>query len=139
MAILSKIKEICNDAVPEYGFEFEHSKMMNVKADNASFPLIFFEEYTDGKITQQMGLKKAVMVELSFMRLCPMHNDAVDREAMREQIEVEAILPFIKKLQESPYFEPVKEFSCMPEPPRFDANTVSVMLRFWVTYRLCAR
>ena len=74
MAILSKIKEICNSAVPEYGFEFEHSKMMNVKADNASFPLIFFEEYTDGKITQQMGLKKAVMVELSFMRLCPMHN-----------------------------------------------------------------
>ena len=139
MAILSKIKEICNSAVPEYGFEFEHSKMMNVKADNASFPLIFFEEYTDGKITQQMGLKKAVMVELSFMRLCPMHNDAADREMLREQIESEAILPFIKKLQESQYFEPVKEFSCMPEPHRFDANAVSVMLRFWVRYRMCAQ
>ena len=139
MAILSKIQKICANAVPEYGFEFEHSKMMNVKADNAIFPLVFFEEYTDGKLTQGMGLKKSVMVELSFMRLCSMHNSAVEREAIREQIESEAILPFIKALESSGEFYPVKEFSCLPEPPRFDANTVSVMLRFWVTYRICTR
>ena len=137
MAILSKIKEICNSAVPEYGFEFEQSKMMNLKADNSSFPCVFFEEYTDGKILIGLGVKKSVLVELSFMRLTTMHNNAEDRELLREQIEAEAVMPFINKLNESGIFEPVKEFTCLSEPPRFDANVVSVMLRFWVTYRAC--
>lgn len=142
MTVLEKIKDVCSKAVPSYSFEFETAKMMNVNADNTKFPLVFFEEYTarDGRYTIQFGMKKTVAVELSFMRLAPRDNmnaDAIDRERIREQIETEAVLPFIEKLNESRYFETVNEFSITPEPCLFDANAVSLLLRFSVTFKIC--
>lgn len=142
MTVLEKIKDVCQKAVPSYSFEFETKKMMNVEADNAKFPLVFFEEFAakDGRYSLKWGMRKTVAVELSFMKLAPrenLHSDAIDREVLREQIETEAVLPFIEALNKSGYFEEVQEFGTTPEPCLFDANAVSVLLTFSVTYKIC--
>lgn len=138
MTILEHIRELCRTANPSYHFEFESEKMMNVKADDDRFPCVFFEEYINGRYFQQYGWKKSVQVELSFMRLAPFQCNAEEREHLRERIEREAVIPFIEALNGSGVFLAVDEFTCMAEPPRFDANAVSVLARFWATIDLCA-
>lgn len=137
MALLEKIRTLCEQVNPAYHFEFENDWMMNVKADDAHFPLVYFEEYTDGRFNVGYGLKKSVMVELHLFRLVPMHCSAVEREQAREQIEEEFVLPFIEAINASGDFEQIEEFTCLPEPTMFDANATGVLLRFWVTYRVC--
>jgi hypothetical protein len=66
-----------------------------------------------------------------------MHCSAVEREQAREQIEEEFVLPFIKAINASGHFEQIEDFTCLPEPTMFDANATGVLLRFWVTYRVC--
>lgn len=142
MTLIDRIKSICQTAIPAYAFEYETSKMMNVRADDRTYPMVFLEEFPsqDGRIILHYGRKKAVVVELSFMRLCDRENfqgDAIDRERIREQIEEEAVLPFIEAFNASGQFEPVEEFRVTPEPPRFDAAAVSVLLIFEAKYKLC--
>lgn len=138
MALLSTIKSIVEQACPGYLFEFETSNMMNVRADDKVFPCVFFEEYSsDGKYIARYGWRKQVLIELSFMKLADFQCNATDREALREEIEAEAVIPFMDAFNASGIFEPVNEFICYPEPPRFDANAVSVMLRFYATYKIC--
>lgn len=138
MTLLERIRELCRAANPDYRFEFESGKMMNVRADDDRFPCVFFEEYVNGRYAQKYGWKKSVQVELSFMRLAPFQCDAEERERLRERIEQEAVVPFIESLNKSGLFGPVNEFACLAEPPRFDANAVSVLVRFWATFDLCS-
>lgn len=138
MTLLERVRGLCRTANDEYSFEFANDKMMNVKADDKVFPCVFFEEYTNAKYTQRYGWKKSVQVELSFMRLAPFQCDATVREQIREQIEHEAVIPFIEAFNKSGRFEQIGEFACVPEPPRFDSNAVSVMLRFWATFDICS-
>ena len=63
--------------------------------------------------------------------------DAIERERIREQIEEEAIRPFIECLNSCGKVTPVKDFTITPQPPLFDTNAVSLLLRFSVTYKLC--
>ena len=142
MTLIDRIKDLCQTAIPTYAFEYETSKMMNVRADDRPYPMIFLEEFPsqDGRYILHYGRKKAVVVELSFMRLCDRENfqsDAIDRERIREQIEEEAVLPFIEAFNASGLFEPVEEFRVTPEPPRFDAAAVSILLIFEAKYKLC--
>lgn len=138
MTLLERIRELCTAANSAYRFEFENEKMMNVKADDERFPCVFFEEYVNGRYTQKYGWKKSVQVELSFMKLAPFQCDAEVREHLREEIEREAVLPFIEALNTSSVFGRIDEFTCLAEPPRFDANAVSVLVRFWATFDLCS-
>ena len=73
------------------------------------------------------------------MRLAEFQDDAIKREELRDQIRTEAVLPFIKALNASGYFAPIETdgftISSPNEPPRFDANAVSVFLRFNVTFK----
>lgn len=137
MTLLERIRTLCQAANPAYRFEFESDKMMNVKADDGRFPCVFFEEYVNGRYLRKYGWKKSVQVELSFMRLAPFQCDAAHREQLRAQIEQEAVIPFVEALNASSLFDAVDEFTCLAEPPRFDANAVSVLVRFWVTFDLC--
>lgn len=131
------IKALCEQVNPNYTFEFENDFMMNVKADNDKFPVVYFEEYTEGRYIAQYGLRKTAMVELHLYKLVPMHCSATVREVAREEIEQEFILPFIDALRNSHDFDDVTEISFFPEPVMFDANVTGVMLRFWVTFNIC--
>ncbi len=137
MTLLERLRALCCEANPAYRFEFESQKMMNVKADDDRFPCVFFEEYVNGRYLRKYGWKKSVQVELSFMRLAPFQCDAAERERLRGLIEQEAVIPFVGALNASPLFDAVDEFTCLAEPPRFDANAVSVLVRFWATFDLC--
>lgn len=137
MALLEKIKTLVEASCPGYHFIYETDNMMNERADDMPFPAVFFEEYTEGRISRRYGWKKSVTVELSFMRLAEFQCDALVRESIREDIERNAVIPFLRALEQDKTFDPVSEYILMPEPPRFDANCVSVLLRFNATYKIC--
>lgn len=139
MTLIGTMKTIAQGAIPSYRFEFEGRNMENVKADDGTFPLIFFEEYVqrDGQYTARYGWRKRQPVELYFLRLAPLDADAVTREALREQIETEAVLPFIEALNGSGVFERVDEVRVVAVPPMFDANAVGLLLSFDVVYKTC--
>lgn len=137
MAILDKIRRLCNATNPDYRFEYDSEKMMNVKADDARFPVAFFEEYSESRYTSRYGWRKQTLVELSVLKLAPMHCDATLREQLREQIEWEFIIPFLERLRMSNELEEVTQVDAFPIPSAFDANATGIMLRFWVVERVC--
>ena len=122
------IQSIAAAACPDYHFVFETSRMMNVEADDSPFPCVFMDEYYESGYAFRYGWKRTARLELSFMKLAEMQCDAVER-------------PFLQKLEESGYFESIEvngtAISSPNEPPRFDANAVSVFLRMTVTFRDC--
>lgn len=140
MRLIETIKTIAGNAIPAYHFEFEGRKMENVKADDTTFPLIFFEEYVqkDGQYTGRYGWRKRQPIELYFLRLAPLDADAVTREALREQIESEAVLPFLEALNGAQVFDSVDDVRVVAVPPMFDTSAVGLLLSFDVTYNTCA-
>lgn len=140
MGILTKIKGLAEAAAPSYRFEYEAARMQNVKADDGAFPLIFFEEYVnkDGAYVARYGWRRRQSVELYFLRLAPMQADALTREAVRERIEREAVLPFIEALDASREFEAVGDIRVTAVPPMFDSNAVGLLLSFDVTFPACS-
>lgn len=137
MALLDKMRRLCAAVNPDYLFEFENEKMMNVKADDDRFPVVFFEEYTESRYTSRFGWRKQTLVELSVFKLAPMHCNASVREALREEMESEFIIPLIGELRANSMFEEVTQLDAFPIPEAYDANATGVMLRFWVTERVC--
>lgn len=137
MRLLKTIEDIVRESCPGYSFEFDTDRMMNVEADDIKFPCVFFEEYTDGRIAGAYLKQKQVTVELSFMDLAEFQCDARVREEIRERLEQDVVLPFIRALESSNKFDQISDFTIMAEPPRFDANCVSLLLRFDVTFDLC--
>lgn len=138
MTLIDTIKQLVISSCPGYSFQFDTDRMMNVLSDDEKFPCVFFEEYTDGSINLGYGYNEKHIVELSFMDLAEFQCDAIERERIRERLKQDAVIPFINALQLSHKFEEVKSFTLMAEPPRFDANAVSLLLRFEVSFRICS-
>lgn len=139
MGVLTIIRDLCEEANANYTFEFENERMENINADNLPFPLAFFEEYTESRYMMAgFGMQKETLVELHLMRLCPMQCDAIVREQLREQIESEFVIPFLRLLNKRSNIYKVSEVSvATPIVPRFDSNAVDVMLRFWLRTNVC--
>ena len=124
--------------IEKYSFHFDDRQLMNVKADNSTFPIAFFEEYNSGYYDTPNYINKVTNVELYFCRLCQTANEGLEREQIREQIEEEAVKPFIRACLEHPeIIERVATFNFTAPPPRFDANEVSIMLSFSASYPSC--
>ena len=137
MKLLETIENLVKQSCPGFSFEFDTDRMMNVEADDKAFPCVFFEEYTDGRLGGAFMKSKTVTVELSFMDLAEFQCDARERECIRERLEETAVFPFVRALEDSEDFTEVSDYTIMAEPPRFDANCVSLLLRFEVTYPVC--
>lgn len=137
MALLEKIRRLCAAANPDYTFEFENENMMNVKADDDRFPIVFFEEYTEGRYSSRYNWQKQTRVELSVYKLAPMQCDAIVRERLREEMENEFIIPLLERLRTSTDFMEVTEVDANYIPQVFDSNATGIMLIFWVTERIC--
>lgn len=135
--MLDRIQQLCSQ-IGGYSFHFDSRAAMNVTADSSVFPLIFFEEYREGSYQTKSFFEKTTLVELYFCKLCQMHNEGIERERIREEIEAEAVRPFIRLFNASPnLFSPVSEWRFYTPPPRFDANEVSIMLQFYATLTQC--
>ena len=131
MKTLEAIQFLCKESASDWGFQFDDRQLMNIKADDARFPLVFFEEYREGKYAVKYLSEKTTVVELYFCKLCAMHDDGAEREKLREEIETEAVIPFIRAFKNHPeIFGDIEEFKFYTPPPRFDANEVSIMLKF---------
>lgn len=141
MTLLDKIKNIVAAACPDYSFEFDTSRMMNVEADDKRFPCVFLDEYYDSSYVFRYGWKRSCRLDISFMRLAEFQCDGVEREALRDRIREEAVKPFLRELEKSGYFESIESngtvVSSPNEPPRFDACCVSVFLRVNLIFRDC--
>ena len=135
--MLERIQQLCSQ-IGGYSFHFDNRAAMNVTADSSVFPLIFFEEYREGSYQTKSFFEKTTLVELYFCKLCQMHNEGIERERIREEIEAEAVRLFIRLFNASPnLFTPVNEWRFYTPPPRFDANEVSIMLQFYATLVQC--
>ena len=139
MSILSKLQSIAESACPNYTFQFETKNMMNVDADDQLFPCIFVDEYYDGRYIKTGNRRyKQVAVDIHFLDLCDMQNTAMEREAIRERIEREALMPFMEALNADGMFLSVDDYSCSPEPPLFDANAVGLLVRVSLNFLTCS-
>ena len=137
--MIEQLKSIIESANPNYIVEFEENSMMNVKVDE--YPLgakfAYIEEYVSGRYFKEKYFnKKSIQIQIYFCQFTEMHNDAVQREIIRQQIEGEIISPFIELLNKSE-FDSVNEFRFYTPLPRFDANEISIMLSFDLIMTKC--
>jgi hypothetical protein len=131
--MLARIEGIIRRANGSYRVEYEERDMMNVKADGigCSQPFAYIEEFRQGEYGKTgYWRSKTARVEIWFCRLCQLENDARVREAMREAIEAEMVLPFIAEYKKERGLVYPETWRWYTPPPRFDANEVSVMLQF---------
>jgi len=118
---------------PLYPVEYEENKMMNLKADEKTLDSAFayIEEFTQGSYTREKYVQqKITQVQIYFCRFAEYQTSAIEREAIRSQIESEIIFPFMAKYNECGIFDRVDSFKFYTPLPRFDANEVSIMLQF---------
>ena len=137
--MITQLKEIVQQANPDYHVHFEESAMMNIFADDVRRDegFAYIEEYTTGRYTKEKYFhQKITRVQIYFCRFCELHAGAEAREEVREKIETEIVLPFMAAFNTSG-FEQVKIFEFFTPLPRFDANEVSIMLRFDLIHQLC--
>jgi len=138
MTILDKIQAIAEAACPGYAFIFDYNRMFNVTADNQAFPCILMEEYYSGRHARRYGWRKTVTVELHFMQLASFQGVATAREDVREEMEANAVIPFVDALNADGYFGQVEEFRIDPEPALFDANAVGLLVTIELSVNRCA-
>ena len=143
---LKTIVETCatvtvDDVVkPLYPVEYEESKMINVTVDEKALgaKFVYIEEFTSGTYDKVKFIKqKSTQVQIYFCQFCAFQNTAMDRDALREQIESEIVLPFMNAYNASGKFEIVDTFKFYTPLPRFDANEVSIMLQFDCKQNMC--
>ena len=118
---------------PLYPVEYEENRMMNLKADEKTLDAAFayIEEFTQGSYTRDKFVpQKTTQVQIYFCRFTELETSAVEREAIRSQIESEIIFPFMKAYNESGVFDRVDSWKFYTPLPRFDANEISIMLQF---------
>ena len=131
--MITELKQIIQESNPAYIVEFEENKMMNVKVDE--YPMgakfAYIEEYISGSYTKEKYFhKKILQIQVYFCMFTELQVDAIQREAIREQIESEMVIPFMDKYNTSGIFDKVDTFKFLTPLPRFDANEVSIMLQF---------
>lgn len=140
MTQLQIIEQIIGSLNTGYKFEYEESSMMNVKADDykRGDSFVYVEEFRQGRITEGRygGKSKEMKLQIYFCKFCELHNDARQREKLREQILADIVYPFIDGYKKAGY-EDVSEWGIYYPLPRFDGNEVSVMLEFMAAMPVC--
>lgn len=135
--MIKEIEQTLKKALPkDYFVTFDETHMFNLKADllqhNGKFAYI--EEYRTGRYDAQKygATQKTTKIEIVFGQLTELHNEAKDRETIREEVEREAILPFIKAWNDviKAKGQAAAAYTFTASFGRFDANEVSVTLTF---------
>lgn len=138
--MLNKIREIIGKANPDYTIIYEEESMMNVYADELKREesFVYIEEFTRGRYSKNGYFPtKTMQMQIYFSKFCEHANKATEREALRELIESEIVLNFMREYESSSYFEAVENWDILYPPSRWDANEVSVMLYFGCKLQMC--
>lgn len=136
--MMNELIALLNAANSDYSATYEESSMQNIVVDGITSKFVYIEEFRQGRYYKDRFIrKKSTIVQIWFCKFCEMHNMASEREELRDSIESEIVIQFMKLYNESPIFENVDEFKFFTPPPRFDANEVSIMIEFNCTERKC--
>lgn len=138
------LRGLCNAANPTYEFFYNEGAAMNIDTEilarNQGF--VYVEEFTGGSFILRNGfILKRPKVEIYFCRFADHEETAEGREAIRDQITTEILIPFIKQLR-SPealrrFTRPLEEINFFNAIPRFDDNEVSILLEFYAPEYIC--
>ena len=138
--MINKLLEILKEAIPNYEVSFEESRMMNVAADAIERykGFAYIEEYRQGYYSfRGFQRTRTTRIQIYFCKFVDLHDNAINRELMREKIEEEAVIPFITKMNENDTFKQIERFDIATPLPFFDAPAVSVRLEFDLTSTIC--
>ena len=153
--MIETLKDLIKKAAPTYQIMYDEAHMINVKADNIPYfdneyealwgkrnpkrlrpdkpekkRWAYIEEFRAGRYNPLKAFpSKSTRAQIYFCQFTQMENDAETREAIRAQIEAEAVFPFIEAYKQSG-LQPVENWGWGYPPARFDSNEVSVMLEF---------
>ena len=138
--MFEELLNLIKQANSNYSATYDESKAMNVKTScierDAGFAYI--EEFTQGSYKREKFVKnKTTKVQIYFCRFTEIHNEASEREKIRQQIETEIVLPFIDLYDEYAGINKPLEYRFVQSLPRFDDNEVSIMLEFDVVKNRC--
>lgn len=145
MSLIDKIKELCNQANSEY--IFSHNTMLDENKQSQykqmSDKFVWLEERKSGYFTAKYQLKKVTNFVLYICTMIDgqIQDTADDREIVRETMQSEFIVPFIKLFMESELL-PTSESGIVSMPfdeplPIFDNYAVVEILQIKCEEPLC--
>lgn len=127
------------DSDVSYIIHYDDKYMMNKKADDLkrTQSFIYIEEFVQGSYNKAKynNGNKIIRMQIYFSKFIDMHNEAINRQMLRDQIESEIVVPFMATY-ESKYGE-VQQWKFYYPLPRWDGNEVSVMLEFDCIIPIC--
>lgn len=132
MTLIDTLKDVCLQ-IPGYRFEVDEEKRMDQAVLPGGYPSIFFHEFREGKYTKGFFAEKNTVVQLYVSKLCTdcATTGTLGREAVREEIENEAVLPLIDLLSERiDYTVQPQEWKFEVLSARFHPDEVGILLTF---------
>lgn len=129
MKLLEAIRTVCQPVIDGKGYAFETDEAA-LLAGRTNYPCIYPEEYYCGNYSSRYRFDKSGELCVWFISEAPADSDATIREGIREQMETEAIQPFISGFLSSGLFRENSRWRYYNAPPRFRDNEVAVMLVF---------
>jgi hypothetical protein len=140
MTTLQKLLGFIGELNTGYKVFYDEAAAMNIKTDGlgGGDSFIYVEEWRNGTYSKKKWIaQKNTRMRIYFCKMYPLEDNALAREALREQIEEEAVLPFCKAYNDCGQFTPVPSFSWEATISRFDCNEVSIQLTFDLTEAIC--
>ncbi len=141
--MIQQIKELCKKANPNYDFHYQSLLDENhqTQLQEVGNKFVFLEEQKDGYFTNGYVLKKTTNV---LLYVCTMIDSlqtdtATLREQVRQQMQEEFIIPFIKAFASSPLNQNSQTASIPFETPlpMFDNYAIVEILSLQVTQNIC--
>lgn len=138
MGLIGRLRRIARKACPDCRFAYDVQSLVNVRADDRRFPLIWVDEYYSGRIIRGFTWRREVTMEIHFLGLADMQDDGRENDRVRERL-LPKVQAFIEELNRDTAFTQVSEYQCDPEPPMFDATAIGWLVRVTFAYNLCER
>lgn len=141
--MIDQIKELCQKANPNYEFHYQSLLDENYQThlQDVGNKFVFLEEQKDGYFTNGYTLKRTSNI---ILYVCTMvdalqTDTATLREEIRQQMQKEFIIPFIKEFSVSPLNQNSQNTSIPFELPlpMFDNYAIVEILSLQVTENIC--
>lgn len=147
MTTREALKALLTEACPGWTVTYEAGRLMNVQSQQmaAGAKFIYIEEFTSGKYLRPFGRPGGQTMTEVQVWFCKYKLDAADntrdragapdasaelRELVREEIETQAVTPFLDAFTSSTVFvRRQTEFPFAKPGPRFSDREVSIMVQ----------
>lgn len=133
---MNRILEIARKAVPSYTCTIDEAYMVNLKSDQVKRTegFAYIEEFRSGTISLSNINKKITNYEVWFCRFCNFETDGEKREQIREEIEAEAVVPFLRELKK---VQGIDNVAFSYGLPRFSGVEASIKITFTFKEAIC--